>query len=421
MMNSEIALNQIGQTLMKGRDNTPLGVNMEKDMRAFHKSLQYFHLAWLEEEIKRICEQHTKKAAFCYNEYVKALRTLVNNDKEMYEQWRPASRRGYREFVIHTTPEIHIMVDGKRRKPHVRITDGGEIIVLDSDAGPYPSELVELFSDIEAKLMERTIDILFNGLKDLVPDSLKGYFLRGKFTKDMGNSMHSNGRFSIGHEIRLSATDTHDMAYAYIPDYFWDPSKMKQTFENVVYSYDAMKEISPKLPKDVEFICQHRDDCGVSLTNEILSFDDDEFYRRKAVLMVLKDMEHERSLEEGYYRHIMDYCNLSERFSLQEFLDMCNDDINKLKNYKQVINSQLGSYAEEVTVIFHTDNVGIYLMKHRERQWTRECCLYFPYHTDLSFMKDVGFFLEKAKVLNRVFENSWDIETTVGLMRSWDT
>ena len=48
MMNSEIALNQIGQTIMKGRDNTPLGVNMEKDMRAFHKSLQYFHLAWLE-------------------------------------------------------------------------------------------------------------------------------------------------------------------------------------------------------------------------------------------------------------------------------------------------------------------------------------------------------------------------------------
>ena len=420
-MNSGIALNQIGQTLMNGRDNTPLGVNMEKDMRAFHKSLQYFHLAWLEEEIKRICEQHTKKAAFCYNEYVKALRTLVNNDKEMYEQWWPASRRGYREFVIHKPQEIHIMVDGKRRKPHVRITDGGEIIVLDSDAGPYPSELVELFSDIEAKLMERTIDILFNGLKDLVPDSLKGYFLRGKFTKDMGNSMHSNGRFSIGHEIRLSATDTHDMAYAYIPDYFWDPSKMNQTFENVVYSYDAMKEISPKLPKDVEFICQHRDDCGVSLTNEILSFDDDEFYRRKAVLMVLKDMEHERSLEKGYYRHIMDYCNLSERFSLQEFLDMCNDDINKLKNYKQVINSQLGSYAEEVTVIFHTDNVGIYLMKHRERQWTRECCLYFPYHTDLSFLKDVGFFLEKAKVLNRVFENSWDIETTVGLMRSWDT
>ena len=29
MMNSEIALNQIGQTLMKGRDNTPLGVRGE--------------------------------------------------------------------------------------------------------------------------------------------------------------------------------------------------------------------------------------------------------------------------------------------------------------------------------------------------------------------------------------------------------
>ena len=48
-MNSEIALNILGQVLLAGRDNTPLGVNEYKDFQAFHKSVQYFQLAWLKE------------------------------------------------------------------------------------------------------------------------------------------------------------------------------------------------------------------------------------------------------------------------------------------------------------------------------------------------------------------------------------
>ena len=46
-MNSEIILSSIGQVLMEGRDNTPLGVSEEKDFHDFHESLQYFHLEWL--------------------------------------------------------------------------------------------------------------------------------------------------------------------------------------------------------------------------------------------------------------------------------------------------------------------------------------------------------------------------------------
>lgn len=49
-MNSEIAVNLIGQILMAGRDNTPLGVDKEKDFKAFHKSLQYFYLEWMRED-----------------------------------------------------------------------------------------------------------------------------------------------------------------------------------------------------------------------------------------------------------------------------------------------------------------------------------------------------------------------------------
>ena len=426
-MDSEIALNIIGQVLLAGRDNTPLGENEEKDFRNFHKSLQYFHLVWLEEEIMKICQKHKTKTEFLINDYFQALKKLERSDKKIYKLFCDDSIKNFRELIIHTIPEIHIIVDGTRKQPHLLITDGHHIVVHNSNADLYPSELLSLFSGIDTKLKERSKDIIISGLKDIVPDSLKSYFLRGKFTKDMGCCMNSDGSYSIGHEIRLSATETHDMVYAYIPDYFWQEQSRIRTFENVVYSYWALSEISARLPKDVDFICQHRDDCGVYLTNETPSqypsIDRDEFLRRKAVLMVRKE-QNSRSTQkqkQRNYEYIMDYCCLNERYSMQEFLRMCNSDIIKLQNLTQIIKSRLGVYAEEVTIVFNTNSISIFFMKNREQHWTRECYLQLPYHTNLNFLKDIGVFMEKSKELVSVFDKSWDIETTVGLLAKWNS
>ena len=145
-MNSEIAVNLIGQILMAGRDNTPLGVDKEKDFKAFHKSLQYFYHEWMREDIRAICQKHNRPIKYNINEYLLAIRKLSRHDKKMYELWWPASRRAYRELVIHTIPEIHIKVDGTRRKPHIQISDGYDIIVYDSSNGNlYPSEMIKFF------------------------------------------------------------------------------------------------------------------------------------------------------------------------------------------------------------------------------------------------------------------------------------
>ena len=426
-MDSEIALNIIGQVLLAGRDNTPLGENEEKDFLSFHKSLQYFHLVWLEEEIIKLCKKHKIKTEFLINDYFLALKKLERSDKKIYKLWCDDSTKNFRKLIVHTIPEIHIIVDGTRKKPHLLITDGHHIIVHNSNADLYPSELVSLFSGIDTKLKERSKDIIISGLKDIVPNSLKNYFLRGKFTKDMGCSMHSDGSYSIGHEIRLSATETHDMVYAYIPDYFWQEECRKRTFKNVVYCYWALSEISARLPKDVDFICQHREDCGVFLTKETPSqypsIDRDEFIRRKAVLMVRKEQSRRNTqkTQQRNYEYIMDFCGLKERYSMQEFLRMCNSDIIKLKNLTQIIKSRLGAYAEEVTIVFNTNSISIFFMKNREQHWTRECLLQFPYNTNLYFLKDIDVFVEKSKELISVFDKSWDIETTVGLLAKWNS
>lgn len=420
-MNSEIAVNTIGQILMAGRDNTPLGFDAEKDFLAFHESMQYFHLAWLREEIRAICQKHGGIIKYNINEYLLAIRKLSRHDKKMYKLWWHASRRAYKELVIHTIPEIHITIDGTRRKPHIVISDGHSIIVYDSSKNDdvfCPREIIKLFTDFDSKLKNRSTDIIISGLKDLVPDCLKGYFLRGIFTKDMGNSCHYDCSYSIGHEIRLKIDNVHDMAYAYIPDYFWQESNRKHTFENVVYSYWTLTEVSARLPKDVEFICQHRDDCGVSLTDEQVSISTEEFFRRKAILMAYKDHNIQKDLKEQDYLGIMAYCGLNSRFSLKDFVNMCEADISRLQDHRYNINRQLGTHADEITIVFCTDSVCLFFMKNRESKWGRECFIRFPYNTNLSFLKDIQFYQSKAKELESVFEKSWDIETTVGLLKT---
>lgn len=418
-MNSEIAVNLIGQILMAGRDNTPLGVDKEKDFKAFHKSLQYFHLEWMREEIRAICQKHDRVIKYNINEYLLAIRKLSRHDKKMYELWWPASRRAYRELVIHTIPEIHIKVDGTRRKPHIQISNDYHIIVYDSSNGNlYPSEIIKFFLDIDNRLRHLTEEIIKNRLKSLVPDTLKSYFISGKITKDMGHSIQDDGMFSIGHEIRLRISDAHDMVYAYTPDYFWQNGVMKRTFENVEYGYRALTDISRKLPKDVEFICQHRDDCGISLTDKQHNISRDEFIRRRAVLMAYSDQEYKSAMNDKDYMDIMEYFGLCDRFPLHDFINMCKRDIDMLLGHKQVISSQLGTQAEEISVVFNASSISIFLMKNRERRWERECFLKFPYGSNLSFLRDICFYQDRAKELIDVFDKSWDIETTIGLLKA---
>lgn len=421
-MNSEIILNFLGNVLMGDRDNTPLGVDEDKDFTAFHGSLQYFHLASMKEHINKICEKHEGKTSYDYYEYVQALRTLAEMDDNIYEMVSTNPSRS--ELVIHTIPEIHIVVavmDGTEGKPHLIISDGSHIFIHHSDHGLTPTEVVTLFSNIDVQLNRMTQDIVISGLKDIVPDSLKNYFLRGKFTKDMGHSCWYDGRFSMGHEIRLRATGNHDMVYAYRPDYFWQDRWRKRTFKNVVYSYWALTEIVARLPKEVEFICQHRDDLGVSFTNEHPNIEKEEFLRRKAVLMVQKDMEDLDDFGDKEYMEIMVYCGLDEKYSLQEFIKMCHIDIVKLQNHKHTINSLLGTFASDMTVSCGPDAVYLFFMKDREQEWTRECFLRFPYDSDLHFLKDIGVFMEKSKELVSIFNKSMDDETSVGLLRTWNS
>lgn len=56
-------------------------------------------------------------------------------------------------------------------------------------------------------------------------------------------------------------------------------------------------------------------------------------------------------------------------------------------------------------------------MKDREHRWERECCLVFPFGTDLRFLMDLGLYFRISKDLTSLMDDSGDFETSIGLLR----
>ena len=416
-MNAEIALSMLGNALKEHcqvKEHTPLGEDTESDIKSFHESLQYFNMGWLSEEIEKICQKHEKTTELCYDDYLSALTELNKRDEKMYALSFSESRNNFCTMEIDSIPKIRLEVDGSL----FRVMDeDGFILHNGSFCQLTPKEIITLFTNIDSKFMEQTYYVLASEMKDIVPEKLRSQFVHGQLTEGMCHSWHSNGSYYYGHEIRLKATDTHDMAYAYIPDSFWHLGYLEEMLKTVEESYWTLLEITAKLPAEAEFVCQDRDDFGVSFTDTYLAIDEAEYNRRKAVLMVRDNLGYDKSHEEQGYKDIMQYCKLEDRYTLLQFVNMCNCDIERLNGIEHDINARLGMHADSVSIDFDAEYIYIYLMAEREHRCERECFLRFPYETDLSFLKEIYFYIEKSNELIKLFQNNAYEEASVGLLR----
>ena len=419
-MNSEILLDKWSHMLMAGRNIPLYGTDKEADFFDFMDSIRHFHLQWLRDEIKRTCDT-LLCSSLRTKHYIQAFKELASSDKRMFKLLYPGERQ-YNILEINTFPKIYIYVGYGTREPvsptNIIIADYYCNVIFES--GRYylsPSDIINIFSNIDAVFKERTKDIITSGLKELVPETLKKFFVRGRLNRYMGNSDFSDNSCDISHEMFLKATDTHNMAYTYLPDYFLNPDNMKKTFENVEYSYWALSGISSLLPEGVDFICQHRDDCGVSFAYE-RTIGEEEYLRRKAVLLVRDDRLCNHELGERDYADIMRYCGLEGKMSIHEFVSMCDSDMIRLDNHEYEIKRKLGSYADKVTLTFYPDCVAVYLLDNRDKKWRRECFLKFDFYSDLSFLDDMDCYMRTSDELVSLFNDSNDYMTTVGLLTS---
>ena len=413
-MNSEMIVNILGSSLMGDRDNSPLGLDAEKDFKEFHKSLRYFAYDILLEEIKGFDTWRSTGSIvqkFNPDAIVKTLKELaakhpqtmefVTIDEDCICRLDMKSIHNI-SFVVYRD-KYYIAMEGDCRMDELHLT----------------CEELEVFVPKMQKTIEDfTFKIVNEGFGPIVPNKLRENYLSGIFTKDMGNSTFSTGSFSIGHEIRLRGTDTHDFVYAYLPDYFWQRQIMNRTFGNTASAYYILLRLADALPDEAEFTCQHRDDCGIELTNTNPPLEGCDL--KKAVLMAIRDNGYKKLKDEDY-SDILWYHNLEDKIPLTEFKAKCDVEGGAIKNKEEQIREKLGNNAQRLTIKFAVDKVEIYFIRNRDQQWTRECRLSFPYECNLDFLKDLSAFFTAAEELTKLFEDTGDIETSVGLLRKNQT
>lgn len=422
-MNSEILVNILGSILVDGRDNSPLGVDSENDFRQFHKSLQYFNYNRLVKEIEGIIYWRPKGneiPSFNQADYIDVLRHIYEKEPERYGFQDNLESKGSCILDIMTVPRLEILVNGNKcclAIPVEESYDEDPRYFRCDEIGLTAAELKDFIPKIDGLLTSFTKEVVSGGMKSLVPADLQDEYLGGMFTKDMGHSIFGDGSYSIGHEIRLRCTDSLDFVYAYIPDYFWQESCMERTFDNVSKVYGPLLMLAQSLPDGVEFKCQHRNDCGVDLT-ENAGMDDD-VWMRKAIRMVRKDRK------KGHFdtkdcKDIMEYCGLTDRISLADFRKKAEEEIERMDRQEYRLRQILGPNANKITIDLSSDRIYLYLLTDRDSRWDRECCLVFSYETDFRFLEHFDQFLKISQDLTALFEKSWDIETSVGLLRHID-
>lgn len=258
----------LGNALFE-HDDTPLGVDEEKDRKALEGSLKYFIAAWLAEKLAVQCAQKPEgePSRFSYTDYTDMIEQLSKENSRLFR-----IRERSDEYMVLEMTSVSVLVDLNRLEdngcvvsiliePHRNNYYGGEYDMT-------PTMLADTIRSMEDTIRERCSVVLESGLALCLPPDLRPYFKRAKFTKDMGHSTWSSGEFLYGHETRLRLSAKHDFALAYTPDNFSDTRLFEDVFNNAVRAYGMLRSISDLLPPDVSFQCVHADDMGVSFTDE---------------------------------------------------------------------------------------------------------------------------------------------------------
>ena len=276
-------------------------------------------------------------------------------------------------------------------------------------------QLYKIFSGIDKLLENRRKFLIETGFKYTLPHALQADHKRAKLTKNMGHSMCDEG-FAYGLEYRLKMSDTHDFGIAHITDYFWQSPSINEFYQNICDAKNILTEVANLLPNDVDFICSHRDDCGVNFTDE-KEYPDNYL----AICYIMNRLKEEinngnKTICEKDYSVLLKAADLDSMLTVEKFKQQFNEGWAYREQIVKETMERVGSCCDSITVEPKWDCLNIYLLPNRNHVWTRECCLRIQYSTNMDFLSNIQILLDKATRLTELFDRNSDIETTVGLL-----
>lgn len=385
-------VSMLGNALFE-HDNTPLGVNEEKDQKALEDSLKFFIASWLAEKLR---EQHPRvpeeeSTSSSHSKYVQTLEQLSKSNEQLFTIYENNGQR----FIIGISTSPFVLIDLKCLKdkdcsiviqiePYNHHYYGGEYLMS-------PDLLALTISDIGKTIIERKNALLKSNLKLCLPTTLRPYFKRAKFTKGMGHSTWSSGEFLYGHEFRMRLSEKHDFALAYTPDNFSNPKLYGKVFSNATKAYQLLQPISNMLPPNVGFECVHADDMGVSFTKEG-RFPNHYWDICYAMGQITEYMEDNQQFTMEDYEYILKISDLNGIMTAQELKDRYDSGNFKRQIKAKEIERILSDYKGRIIISADWHYIHLYITS--ERCYERECFLTIPYERDLDFLANFNFFAE---------------------------
>jgi len=322
-------------------------------------------------------------------------------------------------LYIYETPRLVISLQRRGKGAIVKMQEG---LYWMENYGHRTSELhlsakqlYKIFSGIDKLLENRRKFLIETGFKYTLPHALQADHKRAKLTKNMGHSMCDEG-FAYGLEYRLKMSDTHDFGIAYITDYFWQSPSINEFYQNICDVKTILMKVAHILPDNVDFFCSHRDDCGVDFTDERRYPDN-----YLAICYVMNRLKEEvddgnNTICEEDYLTLLKAADLDSLLTVEAFKKQFHDGWAYREHIVKETREQLRDYCDLITIEPKWDCLNIYLLPDRDSVWTRECGMRIPYTTNMEFLSNIKFFIDKAAQLTELFDRNSDIETTVGLL-----
>lgn len=397
-------------------DYSPLGMNKKRDKRGLYSSLQHFLTEWFFRWVENFEKEHPMgKVSSPYSEYLSVFQKLKRKNQALF---KVVDRNKGKLLYVNETPRLVISLQRRGKGGILKMQEGQYRIEVSRHRELHLSakQFYKIFSGIDKLLEQRRKFLIETGFKYTLPHAFQSDHKRAKLTKNMGHSTWGDGSFAYGLEYRLKMTDTHDFGIAHITDYFWQSPSINEFYQNICDAKTILMEVAHIVPDNVDFICSHRDDCGVDFTDEREY--PDNYLAICYIMNRLKEVidNGNNTICEKDYSELLNAADLECVLTVEAFKKQFHDGWAYREHVVKETREQLRDYCDLITIEPKWDCLNIYLLPNRNHVWTRECGMRIPYTTNMEFLSNIQFLLYKAAQLTELFDRNSDFETTVGLL-----
>lgn len=399
-------------------NHTLLVENKKNDEEELKTALKYFVAEWFFDWVDHYAKIHpTGNNSSSYSDYLSVFQKLKRKSCSLFTISETKNRK---LLFVHEKPGIILSLYRRGKVGVVQMLEGNHWGAIAcsrvSELHLSAHQLYKVFSKIEIIFEKRRKILADSDFKLTLPISLQSQLIRARLGKIRRNSAFFNIQSVYVIDYRLQMDDNHEFGVASITDCFdFDHKGIKKFHKIIRKAYSAIKSVTDMLPAQIDFTCSYNTEFSATFIEETKLSDD-----HLRLSMVMERMKEEidkgnKNICDENYAVLLKAAELEGRLTIEAFKKQYEEGWSKRGQRVKEAMSYMGDYCGQIIVEPKWDSIIIYLLP--KRIWGgRECRLCIPYSSDLYFLTNILFFLDKAAQLKELFDQNDDRQMAVGLL-----